>query len=331
MKIDLGKCSLDELKLYVRSCNETLPRQTRASDVKDLNEHVSISSTNFCGPIGTRLLPTPNRSVLLKDSYRSVLDARKELSYISSTSLKDVKVKRHSSKACLSDKIAADALELSHLNTAIKMIRQQDCDSSKRWQNKSSSVTPAHSEGFDFLSSTDTQNLSVGIDILQKLGQLKSNSNSASTEKNQAIEKGRSVLSLLEAAQQRDMQILQRLKTPQTQLIVDNSKETTSFHKSKIDEQIPVNPCINNTKSLNEPEDNLCLICVSAEKNAVFIPCGHVCVCIGCGNQILKRALDKFYSKNENNNCHTEEDSDDRMCCPICRGEATQVFQIFPS
>ena len=40
-----------------------------------------------------------------------------------------------------------------------------------------------------------------------------------------------------------------------------------------------------------------CLVCLTEEKNTVIMPCGHMCVCLECGNGLVKAK-------------HT---------CPICR------------
>ena len=35
-----------------------------------------------------------------------------------------------------------------------------------------------------------------------------------------------------------------------------------------------------------EGEGKECLICLTEERNMLIMPCGHLCVCEGCGNQI---------------------------------------------
>ena len=46
-------------------------------------------------------------------------------------------------------------------------------------------------------------------------------------------------------------------------------------------------------------QNNLCVICFTAEKNSVFVPCGHQCVCHPCGERFFREAKHKV--------------------CPICR------------
>jgi hypothetical protein len=55
-------------------------------------------------------------------------------------------------------------------------------------------------------------------------------------------------------------------------------------------------------------EDNMCVICLSVPKTHAFIPCGHRCVCLPCGNNVLKQAA---------------------PFCPICRADAQHLLQIF--
>mmetsp|Transcript_8619 Transcript_8619/g.15254 ORF Transcript_8619/g.15254 Transcript_8619/m.15254 type:complete len:109 (-) Transcript_8619:119-445(-) len=49
-----------------------------------------------------------------------------------------------------------------------------------------------------------------------------------------------------------------------------------------------------------------CCICLDEDKDAVFIPCGHVCCCESCAKQI-------------------QGSSEHR--CPICRGNVAQVVK----
>lgn len=48
---------------------------------------------------------------------------------------------------------------------------------------------------------------------------------------------------------------------------------------------------------VEEGEGKECLICLSEPRNTIIMPCGHMCVCSDCGDQINKKS----------NNC------------PICR------------
>lgn len=50
-------------------------------------------------------------------------------------------------------------------------------------------------------------------------------------------------------------------------------------------------------------DNDLCCICLETKKNRVFLPCGHVSCCFGCGYKVLK--------------------------CPICRKEITNRHIVF--
>lgn len=34
--------------------------------------------------------------------------------------------------------------------------------------------------------------------------------------------------------------------------------------------------------------DGECTICLAEKANAIVMPCGHMCLCRGCGNELLK-------------------------------------------
>lgn len=55
----------------------------------------------------------------------------------------------------------------------------------------------------------------------------------------------------------------------------------------------------------NEAEKE-CLVCLTEEKNTVIMPCGHMCVCLDCGNGLVKAK-------------HT---------CPICRGNIQSLIPM---
>ena len=50
-----------------------------------------------------------------------------------------------------------------------------------------------------------------------------------------------------------------------------------------------------------------CTICGDPDKNHVFVPCGHLCACKQCAEQVISR----------------------KMTCPVCRGEVTEAIQVF--
>lgn len=55
-----------------------------------------------------------------------------------------------------------------------------------------------------------------------------------------------------------------------------------------------------------------CVVCLSKEKEYVFVPCGHMCVCKGCGEKILQ----DHHHRNE-------------LCCPVCRAPADTVIKVY--
>jgi len=52
--------------------------------------------------------------------------------------------------------------------------------------------------------------------------------------------------------------------------------------------------------------ENECIVCLAASKDAVLIPCGHICMCFDCSKQVQA-------SSNS---------------CPICRAEIDHAFQV---
>lgn len=61
----------------------------------------------------------------------------------------------------------------------------------------------------------------------------------------------------------------------------------------------------------DEDDEKLCVVCLSAAKTHAFLPCGHRCVCVSCGSEIL--------------NMHSASGS----TCPICRAAVAGFVQIF--
>jgi hypothetical protein len=68
---------------------------------------------------------------------------------------------------------------------------------------------------------------------------------------------------------------------------------------------------LNNRKPIDGdeiiPEEHECVICRTSRKTHVFVPCGHLCVCVDCAE--ITTSLSKT--------------------CPICRKESTNIMQVF--
>lgn len=66
------------------------------------------------------------------------------------------------------------------------------------------------------------------------------------------------------------------------------------------------NKLIEEEESDDSDEKDLCCICMENKSESVFVPCGHRCVCFGCGESIIK-------SNNKK--------------CPICQEESSSLLK----
>jgi len=64
-----------------------------------------------------------------------------------------------------------------------------------------------------------------------------------------------------------------------------------------------------------------CIICMDEPRNHVFVPCGHVCTCQSCSNELIDR------ERKENNNGNGNGSV--LLQCPICKQDSHQVIQLF--
>merc|ERR1712224_633231 len=55
-------------------------------------------------------------------------------------------------------------------------------------------------------------------------------------------------------------------------------------------------------------EGELCCVCMEARKDAACLPCGHKCMCLNCGTQLVMLG---------------------GRSCPICRTPISSIQQIF--
>ena len=58
-------------------------------------------------------------------------------------------------------------------------------------------------------------------------------------------------------------------------------------------------------------KNNMCVICLDKERDSIFYPCGHECVCQPCGKQFMDKAAQKM--------------------CPICRNRIKDIIKVFRS
>lgn len=65
-------------------------------------------------------------------------------------------------------------------------------------------------------------------------------------------------------------------------------------------------------------ESKLCIICFENERDILFKPCNHFCICKNC-NEILI----KFSNSNKNNN-----DKNNSCKCPICRKKINNIVDV---
>jgi hypothetical protein len=73
---------------------------------------------------------------------------------------------------------------------------------------------------------------------------------------------------------------------------------------------IPVVPEGSDTPVNDNDNENECIICTVNRKNTIFIPCGHIALCIQCSNE--------YYNRNSND-----------FKCVICKQMCTHIQKIF--
>lgn len=64
--------------------------------------------------------------------------------------------------------------------------------------------------------------------------------------------------------------------------------------------------CISSTKSVQQKEEESCVMCLADKRSFAFVPCGHVCLCKKC-------------AATQNVGCP----------CPLCRAVSTACIQVF--
>lgn len=71
---------------------------------------------------------------------------------------------------------------------------------------------------------------------------------------------------------------------------------------------MPEKPATNQAATGNEREDDICVVCMERQSDCAVVPCGHLCGCEGCLNEIKNSASPQ---------------------CPMCRGPVTSLIRIF--
>jgi hypothetical protein len=59
-----------------------------------------------------------------------------------------------------------------------------------------------------------------------------------------------------------------------------------------------------------DSEETMCVVCFDAPKDHAIVPCGHMCVCARCAEQLTKTRT---------------------PMCPVCRGPIIQTMKVFCS
>jgi hypothetical protein len=59
-----------------------------------------------------------------------------------------------------------------------------------------------------------------------------------------------------------------------------------------------------------DAEETMCVVCFDAPKEYIIVPCGHICVCARCAEQLTKTRT---------------------PMCPVCRGPIRETMKVFCS
>jgi len=57
-----------------------------------------------------------------------------------------------------------------------------------------------------------------------------------------------------------------------------------------------------------DPDRDACVVCLDGPKSHIFVPCGHQCVCFGCGALIMGRQP---------------------RACPLCKLPSKSLMRVF--
>ncbi|CAF2973422.1 unnamed protein product [Rotaria sp. Silwood2] len=81
--------------------------------------------------------------------------------------------------------------------------------------------------------------------------------------------------------------------------IISTSKSTSNKNECETQTNKQITTINNRSQSTNSESSNLCVLCLTEEKQLACIPCGHVATCVACGHSlrlcsIYRREIDAF-------------------------------------
>jgi len=80
------------------------------------------------------------------------------------------------------------------------------------------------------------------------------------------------------------------------------------------------------TYDIDIEDSSVCIVCMAATINSVFIPCGHAACCLKCGNRYLK--ISDVAQCNYSHPCFRVH-SEKIARCPICREGIENCQKLF--
>eukprot|EP00088_Acartia_fossae_P006451 TRINITY_DN12964_c0_g1_i3.p1 TRINITY_DN12964_c0_g1~~TRINITY_DN12964_c0_g1_i3.p1 ORF type:complete len:148 (+),score=24.52 TRINITY_DN12964_c0_g1_i3:40-483(+) len=80
-----------------------------------------------------------------------------------------------------------------------------------------------------------------------------------------------------------------------------------SHHRAPVNDLPPPRRRESNTTE-EVPQEKRCVVCLTGEKEVIVLDCGHVCMCLNCGHEIMRTRNPK---------------------CPICRAPVDQLKKFY--
>jgi hypothetical protein len=109
---------------------------------------------------------------------------------------------------------------------------------------------------------------------------------------------------------------ISRRETTQTFENLSSLRQSHPLSNTSVNVNIPVStpvPVGEDTLVGDNDTENECVICTTNKKNTIFIPCGHVALCIHCSGE--------YYSRNSRNS--------NEFKCLICKQPCNYIQKIF--